>query len=276
MLEKIKMPIKKNYICRKERMKKKKNNNFIKLIFILLLTYSCASKKNYHYFNSGNISQETNNNFSPKIKTGDLLDIQVLSFNKESVEPFNLPIINSNIRAGYSNGISAQAGYLVDENGNVSFPVIGDLKVSDYSTIELADILKNKLKDYVQDPIVHIKIENFKITVLGEVRNPGTFQIPNERITIFEAIGLAGDLTINGIRKEITLIRDFNGKKEEVLINLTSKDLISSNYYYLSQNDVLYVKPNQAKVNSSTMSSSYGMFISIASLIITTINVLTK
>ena len=270
------MPIKKNYICRKERMKKKKNNNFIKLIFILLLTYSCASKKNYHYFNSGNISQETNNNFSPKIKTGDLLDIQVLSFNKESVEPFNLPIINSNIRAGYSNGISAQAGYLVDENGNVSFPVIGDLKVSDYSTIELADILKNKLKDYVQDPIVHIKIENFKITVLGEVRNPGTFQIPNERITIFEAIGLAGDLTINGIRKEITLIRDFNGKKEEVLINLTSKYLISSNYYYLSQNDVLYVKPNQAKVNSSTMSSSYGMFISIASLIITTINVLTK
>lgn len=268
------MPIKKNYICRKESMKK--NNIIIRLMFIIFVTYSCASKKNYHYFNSGTISQEINNNFSPIIKSGDLLDIQVLSFNKESVEPFNLPIINTNIRAGYNNGIAAQAGYLVDENGYVSFPVIGNLKVSDYSTIELADSLKTKLKDYVQDPIVHIKIENFKVTVLGEVRNPGTFQIPNERITILEAIGLAGDLTINGMRKEVTLIRDFNGKKEEFMIDLTSKELINSEYYYLSQNDVIYVKPNQAKVNSSTMSSSYGMFISIASLIITTINLLTK
>ncbi len=237
---------------------------------------SCASKKNYHYFNQGELNNNIMNNFSPTIKTGDLLDIQVLSFNKETVEPFNLPVLNSNMRAGYNNGIAASSGYLVNENGEISFPVIGKLNVSNLSTLALSDSLKIKLKDYVQDPIVHVKIENFKITVLGEVRNPGTFQIPNERISILEAIGLAGDLTINGMRKDVILIRDINGKKEEILIDLTSKELINSNYYYLSQNDVLYIKPNQAKVNSSTMSSSYGMFISIASLIITTINLLTK
>jgi polysaccharide export outer membrane protein len=251
-------------------------NYFILFFVLVAFLFSCASKKNYHYFINQELKNEVINDFSPKIKTGDLIDVIVLSQDKISSEPFNLPTFNSSVRSGYINGIAVPNGYLVRENGEITFPVIGSIYVKGMTTIEVADILKLKLKDYILNPIIHVKIENFKVTVLGEVKNPGTFLIPNERVTIFEAIGLAGDLTINGQRKDVVLIRDIDGVKSEIIIDLTSKSIITSKFYYLSQNDVLYIKPNQAKVNSSTMSSSYGMFISIASLVITTVNLLVK
>ena len=135
---------------------------------------------------------------------------------------------------------------------------------------------KLKLKDYINNPIINIQIQNFKITVLGEVRSPGTFNIPNERITFLEAIGLAGDLTINAVRKNIKVIRDEGGVKNEYSIDLTSKNVLKSPVYYLNQNDIIYIQPNQARVNSSNVSSSAGIFLSIASLLITTINAITR
>ena len=237
---------------------------------------SCASPKKYVYFNQSELKSQAVNNFNPTLKTGDLLMINVYSSNIETSEPFNLPLGNTNVRAGYANGIAATSGYLINQNGDIDFPLLGKINLLNLSTIEASELIKSKLDSYLSNPIVNIQIQNFKVTILGEVRNPGTFQIPNERITITEALGLAGDLTINGVRSNIILIRDNNGVKKEITLDITSKEILNSEYYYLSQNDVIYVTPNQAKINSSTMSSSYGMFISIASLLITTINVLTK
>ena len=250
--------------------------HFIQTILLIIIIQSCASPKKYVYFNQSELKSESMNNFNPVLKTGDLLMIQVYSSNIETSEPFNLPVGNTNVRAGYSNGIAATSGYLVNQNGEIDFPLIGKINVLNMSTIDASELIKSKLDIYLSNPIVNIQIQNFKITVLGEVRNPGTFQVPNERITLIEALGLAGDLTINGVRKNIVLIRDNNGIKKEVVLDITSKEILNSEFYYLSQNDVIYVSPNQAKINSSTMSTSYGMFISIASLLITTINVLTK
>jgi len=246
------------------------------ILILIILINSCASKKKYVYFNE-TINQEKNlQNFNPTLKTGDILNIIVFSSAPENAVPFNLPIINTNIRAGYTNGIASNPGYLINNNGTIDFPIIGEISLINLTTTEASNLIKSKLLNYISEPIVNIHIDNFKITILGEVRNPGTFQIPNERITILEALGLAGDLIINGIRKEILLIRDENGQKKEIKIDLTNNSILNSEYYYLTQNDVIYVKPNQAKINSSVVSSSYGMFISIASLLITTINVLTK
>lgn len=248
----------------------------IQTLIITIILYSCASPKKYVYFNQSELKSASINNFNPILKTGDLLMIQVYSSNVETSEPFNLPVGNTNIRAGYANGIAATSGYLINQNGEIDFPLLGKINVLNMNTIEVSELIKSKLDSYLSNPIVNIQIQNFKITVLGEVKNPGTFQVPNERITIIEALGLAGDLTINGVRNNIILIRDNNGVKKEITLDITSKEILNSEYYYLSQNDVIYVSPNQAKINSSTMSSSYGMFISIASLLITTINVLTK
>lgn len=246
------------------------------ILILIILINSCASKKKYVYFNE-TINQEKNlQNFNPTLKTGDILNIIVFSSAPENAVPFNLPIINTNIRAGYTNGIASNPGYLINNNGTIDFPIIGEISLINLTTTEASNLIKSKLLNYISEPIVNIHIDNFKITILGEVRNPGTFQIPNERITILEALGLAGDLIINGIRKEILLIRDENGQKKEIKIDLTNNSILNSEYYYLTQNDVIYVKPNQAKINSSVVSSSYGMFISIASLLITTINVITK
>jgi len=259
----------------KMKMKIKIKIKILLLITLLIIT-SCASKKKYIYFNSSKIENKQLNNFDPKLKTGDLLLINVYSSNLETSIPFNLPALNSNIRAGYTNGISANPGYLINQNGDIDFPFLGKINLLNLNTIEASDLIKSKLDPYLSNPLINIQIQNFKVTVLGEVKNPGTFQIPNERVTITEVLGLAGDLTINGLRNNITLIRDNNGFKKEIILDLTSKDIFNSEYYYLAQNDVVYVQPNQAKINSSTMSTSYGMFISVATLLITTINVLTK
>ena len=250
-----------------------KSKIIIMILSIIIICGSCASRKKYVYFNSSELNTN-NNNFNPKLKTGDFLMINVYSSNLEASVPFNLPTPNTSVRAGYTNGLSAITGYLINQDGEIDFPVIGKIKLLNLTTIEASELIKEKLKPFLTNPIINVQIQNFKVTVLGEVNRPGTFQIPNERVSIIEAIGLAGDLTINGVRKNVTLIRDQNGVKNEVVLDLTSKEIFNSEYYYLSQNDIIYVSPNQAKINSSTMSTSYGMFISIISLIITTINVL--
>lgn len=246
-------------------------------IFILIFfLFACASKKKYHYFNDDTKITSEINNFNPKIKSGDLISVNIYSYNKENVIPFNLPQNTTSSLPGYTNGIAAISGYLVNQNGNVELPILGSINVLNKTTVEIIEIVRAKLTTYIQDPIVSVHILNFKVTVLGEVKNPGSFLIPNERITILEALGLAGDMTINGLRKEVLLIRDENGKKVEINIDLTSKEIFNNEYYYLSQNDVIYVKPNQAKVNSSTTSQSYGTFISVISVLITTLNFITK
>jgi polysaccharide export outer membrane protein len=228
------------------------------------------------YLQGEEITKTEFKSYTPFFKIDDFLNITVFGSDENSVKPFNLPNISSPSNRGYSIGAPSSIGYLIDENGNIEFPILGKIKLAGLTRIQATELLKEKLKVYISNPIVNIQILNFKITVLGEVKNPGTFTIPNERITLFEAIGLAGDLNITGVRKNVLVIREENGVKKEYRVNLNSKTALNSPVYYLNQNDLVYVEPNQAKSNSALISSASGVFISVASLLITMINVLTK
>lgn len=239
---------------------------------------ACTSKKNLVYFQgSDSQSADVNKNYSPVLRSDDLLSITVMGLDADAVKPFNLPVslLNNNIVGSYTQGNPTQPGYLIDASGNIDFPVIGKIKVGGLTRDAAVELIKLKLdnkKDsvFVKNPNVNIRILNYKVTVLGEVRNPGTFTIPNERITLPEALGIAGDLMITGVRKNVLVIRDVDGKKTETRIDLTSKNIFSSPVYYLSQNDVVYVEPNRARINSSVVNTSnVSLVVSVISLLVT-------
>lgn len=258
--------------------------NFRWLTLILLVSMSlffagCKTREKLVYFQNGSSDTITQSNYTPVFKTDDYLSIIVTGEELETVAPFNLHSIGfaQTTNSSYTNGAPAGTGYLIDELGEVNMPFIGKVKLVDLNRMEATELIQSKLSDYLKNPIVHIQILNYKITVLGDVKVPGTFKIPNERITLVEAIGLAGDLNITGNRKNVLVIRDENGIKTEFRVDLTSKDFLSSPAYYLSQNDVIYVEPNRvARSNSTLWRTSGSIFISTAALIITTIGVILK
>lgn len=250
------------------------------VVLSCLLITACTSEKKLVYFNSPEAisSADANKNYTPVFHTDDFLAINVMAADLDAVKPFNLPVqtINNSV-TGYSTGTPVSQGYLIDASGNIDFPVIGRIKLAGLNRVDATELLKEKLKAYVVDPIVHIRILNFKITVLGEVRNPGTFSIPNERISLPEALGLAGDLNITGKRQNVLVIRDVDGKKTETHVDLTSKELFASPVYYLNQNDIIYIQPNRARINSSVINpANAGIVISAVSLIITVLALLTR
>jgi polysaccharide export outer membrane protein len=178
--------------------------------------------------------------------------------------PFNL------FRGASEGGIVAQqVDYLVDQNGEVDFPVVGKIKIQGLSPDETRQLLRERLSEYLKDPIINIRLRNFTVTVLGEVHKPGTYTVNGEEITVLEALGLAGDLTIKGQRDNIMIIRDFQGTKVYDRIDITKKSALSSPVFYLTQNDVVYVEPNQSAVTSSNLDSRTTIAVSIASVLIT-------
>ncbi len=201
-----------------------------------------------------------------------------MGMDAEAVKPFNLPVLlNNNVMNGYTNGNANPQGYLIDAEGNIDFPVLGKIKIAGLNRNEATELLKEKLKPYLKEVSILIRILNFKVTVLGEVRNPGSFNIPNERITLLEAIGIAGDLNITAVRKNVLVIRDENGKKTEYRVDLTKKGVFVSPVYYLNQNDVVYVQPNRAKINSSVINpANAGIVISAVSLIVSVLVLLSR
>lgn len=242
------------------------------LISFIFLS-SCASKKDVIYFqDAGNFETLVNkNSFTTKFKVDDLLSINVSTFDPQASAPFNL------YTAPDENSTSSQqqrVNYLVDEAGEIDFPVIGKIRVAGLSQEELRVLLQKKLSDYLKDPIINIRLRNFRITVLGEVNNPGTYSVNGEQITILEALGLAGDLTIKGLRDNIMVIRDFNGTKVYTRINLLKKDAMNSPVYYLTQNDVVYVEPNKSAITAYSLDNRASLAISIASILITSTLVL--
>jgi polysaccharide export outer membrane protein len=252
--------------------------NVYSILISLVIFTSCITRKDIVYFQDGKEIESEIKNYSPKIKSDDFLSILVFNGDEVNNQQFNLPVITASqaTSRGYFTGTPSNNGYLVDSKGFIDLPIIGEIRASDLTKEELTLALKLKYAEYITNPKVTIQIQNFKITVLGDVKNPGTIQVPNERITVLEAIGVAGDLNLTAVRKNIVVIRDENGIKKEFRIDLTSKDFFNSPVYYLNQNDVVYVEPNKAKINSANFSSAAGLFISVSSLIITTINVLTK
>ena len=166
--------------------------------------------------------------------------------------------------------------YLVNIDGELNFPVLGKIKVEGFTNKEITDLLTKRLSDYIKNPVVNVRLINFKVSVLGEVGRPGTYPVTNERISIIEAISLARDLTIQGKRANVLLVREEHGKRVFVNIDLTNKKLFNSPYYYLAQNDVVYVAPNKAKMNASAASPNTGIIISAISVLISLIAILTR
>jgi polysaccharide export outer membrane protein len=151
----------------------------------------------------------------------------------------------------------------------IDFPVIGKLKIEGLSPDEVRILLRNRLSEYLKDPIINIRLRNFTVTILGQVSRPGTYPVNGEQITILEALGLAGDLTLRGVRNNILVIRDFNGTKVYTRIDLTSKNMTRSPVYYLTQNDVVYVEPNSAGIKETSVGPSTTITITILSTLIT-------
>lgn len=241
------------------------------VLLVQLLIVSCTSKKNLIYFQGSTGVQASGFSYNPVLAKDDVVSIMVMDLDADAVKPFNIPVTAlSQNNGGYIQGSQPPPGYLVDSDGKVDFPVLGKITLAGLTRSMAIDTLKKLLKPYLAHPTVLIRILNFKVTVLGEVRNPGTFTIPNERITLPEALGIAGDVLITGVRKNILVIRDVNGIKTETRIDLTSKELFSSPVYYLNQNDLIYVEPNRAKINSSVVNvSNVSLVISIVSLLAT-------
>ena len=205
-----------------------------------------------------------------QIKSNDLLTIIVSAENAASVQPFNLQVV-STPNTGEITQVSGQQQlqtYLVDNEGNIEFPVLGTINVAGLSRKELSELLENRISKYVQNPIVNVRIANFQVTVLGEVNRPGTFTIPDENLTLNKALGFAGDLTIYGKRNNILIIREGEEGKAYEYVDLTDSEILSSPYYYLEQNDVVYVEPNYAQKQAAAYNRNSSVYISIASIII--------
>ena len=246
--------------------------------FILLLTSSCVSRKEIAYFQDlPQLKTEVELAKSNlKIQPNDLLTITVSAANLEAVQPFNLPVTSAP-RVGEPGSVSGNMqlqSYLVDSDGNIEFPVLGTVEVTGLSRQQLVEKLKQEISQYVQNPIVNIKIINFQVTILGEVNRPGTFTVPDERISLSKALGLAGDLSIYGRRDNILVMRETGGNTEYQYIDITKSDFLNSPYYYLQQNDVVYVEPNSAQMQGASYNRNASVYISIASVLISLIVVI--
>lgn len=244
-------------------------------IFSLVIITSCGSRKDIVYFQNQEQLTTSFEQYIPKIQPTDQLAIVISASDVAAAAPFNqLSTIqttsNSNSLSPYS------PTYTVDESGNISLPMVGNVKVGGLTRGQAIETIKEKVSKYIVNPGVNVNFVNFRISVLGEVSRPGSFIVPTERITLLDALGMAGDMTIKGKRENITVIRESNGVKERYSVDLTSESALNSPVYYLAQNDVVYVEPNSAQVSASKFTPNYSLWISMAGVIISVISVLTR
>ncbi len=209
--------------------------------------------------------------YDARIMPKDLLTITVSTItNPEDAYPFNLTVPSPIASNGYLTSQPTMQTYVVDNEGKVNFPVLGLVKLGGLTKTSAQDFLRNKLREYLkEDPIVTVRLVNYKISVLGEVARPNTYTVVNEKINILEALALAGDLTIYGMRENVKIIREMeDGRKQYIALDLTDKNIIFSPYFYLQQNDVVYVQPNKAKAQGSDIGSMTSILISTTSILI--------
>jgi polysaccharide export outer membrane protein len=249
------------------------------LLILTLAVSSCGTYNKLVYFQDGEIigGQTNSESFTPIFQPDDLVSILIMCENPQDAEPFNLPVHITSLSKsnnGYYNGIPSSGGYLVDSLGNLSLPIVGSIHLGGLNRMEASELIITKLEDYLKKPTVQVSILNFKVTVLGDVRAAGTFKIPNERITILEALGLAGDLNITGNRKNVVVIRNEGDIEKSYRIDLTSNDMFTSPVYFLNQNDVVYVEPNRRKRLQSTTGLLLGPIIVSLSSVIATLTIL--
>lgn len=252
-----------------------KLKHFLTLFFATLIffNFSCTEYKNIPYFqdiSKDSVTVENINNYTPlTIQPGDLIAFHVSSLNADASAMFNYnlerPNGQSNLDRSEENAV---LGFLVDKAGNIHLPMLGEVAVHDLTTQQISKLLEQKLLPYLTQPKVDTRIQNFRISILGDVKNPSTYPVYNEMITIPQALSLAGDLTVTGVR-QIMLIREIGGKRSYIPIDMTkSKSVFNSPYYYLKNNDIIYVQPNRARAqNDGTTFQKASIIVSVLSII---------
>ena len=248
-----------------------------------ILLSSCGSTKNVAYFKNSDSINFENSRFlyDARIMPKDQITVSVNTTTPEASLPFNLLLQGS-----YQQGRSVSYGnatlmpYLVDNEGYINMPIIGRLKVGGLTKSEAESLVTEKIRPYLaegENPVVTVTMASYSVSVLGEVNRPGTFQVSREKITILEALAQAGDLTIYGVRDRVKLIReDATGQKSMVTLNLNDANIVTSPYYYLQQNDVVYVEPNKVKAQNSMVGQTTSLWISATGILISIASLLTN
>jgi len=230
-------------------------------VLLITLLAGCNNYKRVLYFQDldrTSISKEEISNYSPLvIQTEDILAISVTSLNAEASAVFSFSSQSSG--AGASGG----AEYLVDHSGRINLPLLGSLPVAGMTTAELREEVRKKLLIYLKEPIVNIRLVNFKVSIIGDVSNPGVYEVANEKISIPELLSMAGDLNLSAKRNEVLIIREQDGKREYIPVDLT-KNIFRSPYFYLKNNDLIYVQPHRNKVGG--ISQTFSLVASVISV----------
>jgi polysaccharide export outer membrane protein len=245
---------------------------------VVLLLFSCKSREEMVYYQNidAMANVEQSNSYEIKIQPDDLLMIIVSADDPETAIPFNLSSVS--VPSAYNmmatRGQETMQSYLVNANGMIDFPVLGKLNVAGLTRSEVLQLFQDKISKYIKNPIINLRIMNFKVSVQGEVTSPGTYSVSSERITLIEALSMAKDLTIYGKRDNILVIREVNGVKSYNRVDITKADFIHSPFYYLTQNDVVYVEPNKTRINGAAVGTNTGVIISVSSLLITVITLI--
>ncbi|MDC8105134.1 polysaccharide biosynthesis/export family protein [Chryseobacterium sp. PTM-20240506] len=245
---------------------------------VSLAMFSCTTRQDINYMKDiDSITLENSiKNSRVDFQPGDQLIITVSAKDMDVVKPFNQNYSSASTVAQYtlpsSNNLPQQVPmsgptYVIDTNGDIVFPQIGKISTKNENIETLRTKLTGLISEYVKSPIVDIKLINFKVSVLGEVAKPGTYVIPDGNTTLLGAIGLAGDLTAYGVRNNILIVRNVDGQISKERIDLTSANFINSPYYYLKQNDVVYVQPNANREKAARVDPNTGLYISVASVI---------
>lgn len=265
----------------------KRNIGLIVLSLLFILLSSCTSKKKLDYLQDiESVALEASiKNAKSTIQPNDQLVIMVTAKDMDVVKPFNQNFSSGQILQysvpsanvlNQNQSITPGPTYIVDSEGDIDFPIIGKINTINKTTEELKDILKLELLKYLVNPQIFIKNTNYKVTILGEVNRPGTYNIPEAQTTVLGAIGLAGDLTIYGNRTDILVLRNTDGVISRERIDISKADFINSSFFYLKQNDVVIVSPNDTKQKLSRLDPNAGIYISVASIVVTILALIFK
>lgn len=237
------------------------SSSLVKLTFsVLILSFllgSCKLREKLVYFQPPifDTSQVVKNTFSPILKVDDQLRILVGGLDQDALAPFQF--VYSSAATSQTNQTNNVPFYLIDINGNINFPILGFVQLAGKTRLDAILYLQELLEQYVEKPIIIMEIFNFKYSILGQVNSPGVYQVPTDRFTILEAIAKAGDLKINGLRKNVLVIREINGKRIEYRLDLTNKKCFDSPAFYICQNDIVYVEPNYSATFEGTNFQTY-------------------
>ena len=250
------------------------------LLVIIVLFSSCVSKKQIVYLQdvddlNGRTPEQIAMSYALKVQQGDILNIKIAANNQEVLRPFGATLLMGQVGSLNSGSTPELTGYRVDDKGNINLPILGETRVEGFTCKDINTLLSQKLTatGEIKDPIINTTIANFKVSILGAVRNPGDITVTSERFTLLQALSRSGDLTVGGMRKNVLVVREQDGQRTSERIDLTSADLLNSPYYYLRQNDVIYVEPNASvRVQGSPYFTFWNASSGILSLIISVVS----